>query len=302
MISSRSLCATSAGVRTSSSPATLVANAAPGVPFAVLGLTGSSRSGGLLTVLLQRFGRGVRSASQLEARCGVRCLAVCPRLPRSMAGQSRPHEYLLQRPFSAYAESLRALRLALAQAGHDRAPQVIQVTSALPEEGKTALAFSLAAALAQTGRRVLLFELDLRRPSIAGRSWANGGPPAGQPGSLFSKVRHDERTGVDLIPVGKAPDDAAAILCSGALTDAVRRLRRRYDHVVVDSAPVLGLNDAKIVARLVDATILAVRWRATPLATVRAAIDELRDVPAPLRGAVITQADGDRQPWDGYGG
>jgi Mrp family chromosome partitioning ATPase len=268
----------------------------------VLGLTGSSRSGGLLAVLLQRFGRGVRSASQLEARCGVRCLEVCPRLPRTMAGQDRPQEYLLQRPFSAYAKSLRALQLALLEAQHDRPPQVIQVTSALPEEGRTTLAFSLAAALVQTGKRVLLFELDLRRPSIAERSWASCGAPADRPASLFSEVRHDERTGVDLIMVGKAPGDAEAILCSEALADTLQRLRRRYDHVVVDSGPVLGLSDAKIVSRLVDATILAVRWRSTPLATVRAAVDELREASAPLLGAVITQVNGDRQPWDGYGG
>ena len=83
----------------------------------MLGFTGSSLSGALLALLVERFGRGVRSASQLEARCGVRCLAVCPRLPRTMAGQNRPHEYLLQRPFSAYAESLRALQLALFRQG-----------------------------------------------------------------------------------------------------------------------------------------------------------------------------------------
>jgi Mrp family chromosome partitioning ATPase len=244
----------------------------------------------------------VRSASQLEARCGVPCLAVCPRLPRTMAGQDRPHEYLRQRPFSAYAKSLRALQLALCEAQHDRPPQVIQLTSAIADEGRTTLAFSLAAALAQTGRRVLLFELDLRRPSIAGRSWANGGPPTGQLATLFSEVRHDERTGVDLILVTNVPNDAQAILSSKALADTMQRLRGRYDHVVADSAPVLGLSDAKIVSRLVDATILAVRWRSTPLATVRAAIEQLREVPAPLRGAVITQADGERQSWDGYGG
>jgi polysaccharide biosynthesis transport protein len=265
----------------------------------MLRLTGSSLSGALLAHLVERFGRGVRSASQLEARCSVRCLAVCPRLPRSMAGQNRPHEYLLQRPFSAYAESLRALRLALSQAGHDRAPQVIQVTSALPEEGRTTLAFSLGAALVQAGKRVLLFELDLRRPSIAARSWANGGAPADRSPSLFSEVRHDERTGVDLILVGRVPDDAASILSSEPLIDAMQRLRRRYDHVVADSAPVLGLSDAKIVARLVDATILAVRWRSTSSAVVRAAIDQLHDISAPLLGAVITQVDADRQPWDG---
>jgi polysaccharide biosynthesis transport protein len=274
-----------------------------GVRFsAMLGLTGSSLSGALLAFLARRFSRGVRSASQLEARCGVPCLAVCPRLPRAMAGQERPHEYLLQRPFSAYAKSLRALQLALLEARHDRSPQVIQLTSAMPDEGRTTLAFSLAAALVQTDKRVLLFELDLRRPSIAQRAWASSGAPAEQPTSLFSDVRHDARTGVDLILVGKTPGNVQAILSSEALADTVQRLRRRYDHVVVDSAPVLGLSDAKVVSRLVDATILAVRSQSTPTAAVLAAIDELRKVSAPLLGAVIAQADGERQSWDGYGG
>ena len=93
-------------------------------------------------------------------------------------------------------------------------------------------------------------------PSARGRV---AGAPADRPGSLFSEVRHDERTGVDLILVEKVPDDASAILSSEVLADTVQRLRRRYDHVVVDSAPVLGLSDAKVVSRLVDATILAVR-------------------------------------------
>jgi succinoglycan biosynthesis transport protein ExoP len=268
----------------------------------MLGFPGSSLSAALLAFLARRFSRGVQSASQLEARCGLRCLAVCPCLPRTMAGRDRPHEYLLQRPFSAYAKSLGALQLALCEAQHDRPPQVIQVTSAVPDEGRTTLAFSLAAGLVQTGRRVLLFELDLLRPSIAQRSRASCGAPADRPGALFSEVRRDERTGVDLILVSKAPGNAQAILSSKALADTVQRLRRRYDHVVVDSAPVLGLSDAKVVSRLVDATILAVRWRSTPSAVVRAAIDELQKAPAPLLGAVITQADGDRQPWNGYGG
>ena len=268
----------------------------------MLGFIGSSLSGALLALLVEQFGRGVRSARQLEARCGVRCLVVCPRLPRTMVSQNRPHDYLLQRPFSGYAASLRALQRALFEAQHDRPPQVIQVTSAVSDEGKTTLAFSLAAALAQTGKRVLLFELDLHRPSIAQRASADPGAPADRPASVFSEVRHDDRTGVDLILVRKAPNNAQTILSSEALADTVQRLRRRYDHVVVDSAPVLGVEDARIVSRLVDATILAVRAQSTSSAVVRAAIDELHDVSAPLLGAVITQADGDRRPWAGYGG
>ena len=183
--------------------------------------------------------------------------------------------------------------------------------SAIPHlgAGYTGIMFTLSPVI------TLVFSilLGVRRPNPAGVIGIGVGfvgaamvaltrGEAGQPASLFSEVRHDERTGVDLILVGKAPGDAQAILSSEALADTMQRLRHRYDHVVADSAPVLGLRDTKVVARLVDATIIAVRSQSTPTAAVRAAIDELREASAPLRGAVITQADGDRQPWDGYGG
>ena len=270
--------------------------------FALFGFTGSSLIGVLLAFLLERSDRGIRSARQLEASSDLACLAVCPRLPRTALRQGRPaHEYLLERPLSGYAESMRALQLALRQAQGGRLPNVIQVTSALPGEGKTTLAFSLAASLAQDGRRVLLFELDLRRARSAEHSWSTAAAPAGQPAPLFSEVRHDQRTGIDLILVGQPAGDAHTILSSAALADAMRRLRRRYDHVVVDSAPLLGLRDGELVARLVDATILAVRWQSTSVQMVRDATNALRSASAPLRGAVVTQAEFDRRAPYGYG-
>jgi uncharacterized protein involved in exopolysaccharide biosynthesis/Mrp family chromosome partitioning ATPase len=270
--------------------------------FALFGFTGSSLMGVLLAFLLERSDRGIRSARQLEASSDLACLAVCPRLPRTALRQGRPaHEYLLERPLSGYAESMRALQLALRQAQGGRLPKVIQVTSALSGEGKTTLAFSLAASLAQDGRRVLLFELDLRRARSAERSCSTAAAPAGQPAPLFSEVRHDQRTGIDLILVGKPVRDAHTILSSAALAEAVRRLRRRYDHVVVDSAPLLGLRDGELVARLVDATILAVRWQSTSVQMVRDATNALRSASAPLRGAVITEAQFDRRAPYGYG-
>jgi Mrp family chromosome partitioning ATPase len=74
----------------------------------------------------------------------------------------------------------------------------------------------------------------------------------------------------------------------------MRRLRRRYDHVVVDSAPLLGLSDSKFVSSLVDATVLVICGQSTPLDLVREAIKELRAASAPLLGAVMTQVELDR--------
>jgi polysaccharide biosynthesis transport protein len=290
--------------------AQIVARAAPpsapssrGLPFfAAFGFVGSSFLGVLLALLADRLDRGLHSARQLQVLFGLACLATCPRLPRSARSRGMSaHDYLVARPRSRYAESIRSLQLAMRGASDEGLPQVIQVTSSIPDEGKSTLAFSLATSLAQNGARVLLFELDLRRPCVLKRSWA---ATAGGIGAtpLFSELRHDPKTGIDLILVVKPPGNPQAVLTSRDLADAVRRLRQHYDHIIVDSAPLLGLSDSKLLTKLVDATVLVVRWQSTFSELVRDALDELRMVQAPLLGAVITQVDLERQARYGYGG
>jgi capsular exopolysaccharide synthesis family protein len=275
----------------------------PGVGFfAAFGFVGSSLLGMLLALVSDRFDRGLRSAQQLQASFGLACLATCPRLPRAIGRVGGSvHDYLLDRPRSAYAESLRSLQLAIRNAQDEGLPKVLQVTSSVANEGKTTLACSLAASLAQTGARVLLFELDLRRPSIMRRFWARSADEPG-PTPLFCELRHDQRTGVDLILVGKPPSNPQAVLTSEDLADLMRRVRRRYDHIVLDSAPLLGLSDSKFLIDLADGILLVIRWQRTTSDLVREALDELRLMSAPLLGAVLTRVDFERQARYGYGG
>jgi succinoglycan biosynthesis transport protein ExoP len=253
----------------------------------------------VLALLSDRFDHGLRSAQQLPACFGLPCLATCPRLPRSIGGTV--HDYLLDRPRSAYAESLRSLQLALRNAQGEGLPKVIQVTSSVADEGKTTLACSLATSLAQNGARVLLFELDLRRPSIMRRFWTSSDAAAGRT-PLFSELRHDERTGVDLILVANPPSNPQVVLTSEDLADVMRRLRGRYDHIIIDSAPLLGLSDSKFLIDLADGIVLVIRWESTTSDLVSEALGELRGISAPLLGAVLTQVDFDRQVRYGYGG
>jgi hypothetical protein len=121
--------------------------------FAVSGFVGSSLIGVLLALLVERSNRGIRSARQLGAQFGLPCRAVCPRLPCAVARQgTRAHEDLLERALSA--ESMRALQLALREPQHDRLPQVVQVTSAVPDEGQTTLASALPRRSLKSGKRV----------------------------------------------------------------------------------------------------------------------------------------------------
>lgn len=263
--------------------------------FAVFGFVSSSLVGVLVALLAERLDRRVRDAAQLQARVGLRCLATCPRVPRSHIRRGKAaHEYLIERPRSHYTESMRSLQLALRGAPGAGVPKVIQLTSSVPDEGKTTLALSLATSLAQTGARVLLFELDLHRPSLLKRLGSHGDDVAAST-PLFSELRHDPRTGVDLILVSHPPRHPEAVLASPDLADVMRRLRRRYDHIVVDSAALLGASASRLPSELVDAIILAVRWQSTSVDLIRDARDELRRRSAPLLGAVLTQVDLDRQ-------
>jgi polysaccharide biosynthesis transport protein len=166
------------------------------------------------------------------------------------------HRYLLERPLSAYAESLRSLQLAMRCLQYDRLPQVIQLTSSVPDEGKTSLAsgcLTCARRQARAAVRAGPAPAEHRGPGRGGRGRRD------RPAPLFSEVRHDGRSGLDLILVRRPPSNPQAILTSDALARALRHLRQRYDHVIVDSPPLLGLSDSKFVASLVDATLLVIR-------------------------------------------
>jgi Mrp family chromosome partitioning ATPase len=156
--------------------------------------------------------------------------------------QNKRRIVMLQ-PESAIAEQFRSLRARIDALAKTRPLRTLAVTSALPEEGKTMAAISLAAVSAmQLGLRVVLVECDLREPTIAA---ALG-------------LRLD--AGV------------TELLGEGA---PLEQLAERYDRVILDLPPTLGLPDAKIVSGLCDGTIFVVRADATPQADIESALDVL---------------------------
>ena len=130
-----------------------------------MGFTASLMLGTLLALLMERFDSGLRSARQVEQTLGLPALGLVPRLERLRRGQ-KPHQYLLAKPLSAYAESIRAIYTSLQLSNVDDPPRVVLVTSSLPQEGKTTLAVSLCTFAATSGQRVVLIDVDLRHPNV----------------------------------------------------------------------------------------------------------------------------------------
>jgi Mrp family chromosome partitioning ATPase len=256
--------------------------------------------GCFIAVLRERLDHALRGESEITAALGLRCAGLVPRVrPRH---QMRLHEYLLSHPFSHYAEAIRSLVATTHLRPADRANKVILVTSSLPGEGKTTLAVSLATYTAKLGYRVLLVDLDLRKPGIlrafGGKDQdATSIPPKQGPLSEAS-VQHLPGLNLDYLPVRRNRSlDPVALFARADIANSLDILRGRYDCIVIDSAPLLAITEARLLAAMADRILFVVKSGSTRYEEACAALDMLRNGgfldrdSAALASVVINQAD-----------
>jgi exopolysaccharide transport family protein len=274
------------------------------VLFGAVGFTASMMLGTLLALLLERLDSGLRSARQVEQVLDLPALGLVPMLERMKRGQ-KPHQYLIAKPLSAYAESIRAIYTSLQLSDVDNPPKVVLVTSALPQEGKTTLALSLATFAARSAQRVLLIDLDLRHPSV--QRELGSSPPhgfveyMGGEKHLDEIIFHDEETGLDYLPVKRQTANPTDLLGSQKMRLLMEELRSRYDYVVIDSAPLLGVTDTKVASVLADKVVFASQWEKTSAETARNGLAHLHEARASVSGVVLTQVDVRKHAHYGYG-
>jgi capsular exopolysaccharide synthesis family protein len=192
-------------------------------------------------------------------------------------------------PSSIVGEELRLISARIQDLSRQRGARCLALTSPLPGEGKSTLSLGLAAALArQPGRRVLLLEVDLRRPSL---TQALGLPPSAGLGEwLHARVgkiplRVVEPFGFSVLVAGQAELEQPEILGSRRMESLLRVARSQFDIVVLDAMPLVPVTDATIMQDLVDGFILVVRHRATPRDAVQQGLAKLH--PGRVLGVVM---------------
>jgi capsular exopolysaccharide synthesis family protein len=260
--------------------------------FGLIGFTVSLMFGSLLAFLIDGLDRRVRSGAAIEREFGINVLGVLPLISGREARQ-RPAQYIAERPFSGFAEAARSIVTSLRMADQGAAASVLMVTSALPEEGKTTLSISLAAGAANAGLKVLLIDLDLRRPTLEERvaeAPVEGGLIDFLNGTLPRErlIQHEPKSGIDFIAVGPPPHNPLELLQSPKLSRLIEGARREYDQIIIDCAPILAVTDARVATRLADRIILATRWRHTGSDAVGGALRVLLGVRAEIAGCVLT--------------
>lgn len=207
------------------------------------------------------------------------------------------HLVSLLHPASFPAEPYRALRHLVEQLHRTAQLSIVAVSSASTGEGKTTTAINLAGTLAQApDSRVLLVDADLRKSSIA-RYLALG--DAGGPGlvdaildanlGLDDVISRQSAFNLDVLPVGTLPPAPYEVLKSPRLGDLLEEARRRYDYVVLDTAPLVPVPDSRLIGKWVDGFLLVVAAHKTPRKLLAEALNLLD--PAKLVGLVFNEDD-----------
>jgi polysaccharide biosynthesis transport protein len=282
-----------------------------------IGLLGGLGLGLGLGLFRELMDRVFRTSDQIESTLGLPCVSLVPALradksstskapawdpdhdtpQRKISSSSTFHRTVIGKPLSRYAESIRAIKLAIDLNPGKASNQVIGITSALPNEGKTTIAASLAQLISHSGKSVIVVDCDLRNPSLTASLAANA--TAG----IIDVVSHgrqidetiwrDPKTNLAFLPAySRTPVlHSSEMLATDSMRKLFDQLRSTYDYVIVDLPPLTPLVDVRSTTSFIDCFVLVVAWGQTKVDVVKHALHTAPNIHECLIGAVLNKTD-----------
>ena len=252
--------------------------------------------GALAAFALEQIDEAIADPEDVERRLGVPLLGSVPKVDGIT-----PKEALLDRK-SDLVDAYIAVQTNLAFTTEHGVPRSFSVTSTRPAEGKSTTALALATTLARSQRRVILVDGDMRSPSVhhlggVDHDYGLSNFLSGQD-NLDAMIFNMADLGISAMSAGPIPPNAAELLTGTRLSVLIERLLERYDHVVIDSPPVMGLADAPLIAGRVEGVIYAVESHGIRSTMVKTALNRLAN--AHVIGGVLTKFEA-RKAHYGYG-
>ncbi|HEY7116930.1 MAG TPA: polysaccharide biosynthesis tyrosine autokinase [Tepidisphaeraceae bacterium] len=249
--------------------------------------------------------QSLRSTEDVTATLGVQMLGSVPHMPGPQSPLAQGRKVELE-PAGDVAETYRTIRTGVFFGTPERESRTILVASPAPGDGRSTVASNLAIAMAQAGKRVLLLDADFRRP-VQHRIFEI------RPGTGLSSViaGHEpvekaiQPTGVkglDILPAGPVPANPSELLNSPSFGELLEELSVRYEHVVLDSPPVMAVADARILAAMCSVSVLVLRAATTTRRAATHAKGALHSVGAHLLGVVVNDVPRARDKYGEYGG
>lgn len=266
----------------------------PNPPFLLISATlGGLTLGVMLAFFRENYASGINSPEELESILGTSLISTIPyhkKTGKDANGEGGALvDLIVNQPYSAFAESIRRIRVAIDQsirrlkgsAGSMASATVILVTSADAGEGKTTLALSLARAYALSGRSTVLVDANVRRPGVHKMSGLQLSKTlanylAGTNVDLASVLQIDKASGARIVTGLHQAETSDHRMFSGEMfSPLLTDVGKSFDVVVIDTPPVGSVVDALYLAQHADIVVTVVRWHTTPQRDVRAAQREI---------------------------
>jgi capsular exopolysaccharide synthesis family protein len=248
----------------------------------------------------------LRGAEDIRTLLGLPVLGIVPMVASGKRERANFGQAVALEPMGEVAEAYRTIRTAVYFGVPDGGAKRLLVTSPLPSDGKSTMISNLAIAMAQAGQRIALLDCDFRKPTqhrifdvssevglssvVAGRA------------KVEEALRATNVPNLDLLPCGPIPPNPAELLNSEAFADLLDRLAEKYDHVLIDSPPVMAVTDARILGAICDLTILVLRAEKSTRSVSQAACQSLISVGAQILGAVVNGVPKNRAKYGAYSG
>lgn len=262
-----------------------------------------------LAVLIERLDNTVKSSHETEAKLEVPTVGIVHKT--KVKRDQRIERLFLEDSSTPFAEDIRTLRSGVLLSALDSPQKTVLITSALPEEGKSTIAANLALALSHV-KKTLLIDADMRRPQI--------GPILGAPNNTpgLSNLVVGELTAekcifpvkgsnLFVLPSGRVPANPLELLSSNRFVEVLETLKRSFEAIVIDAAPVQMVSDPLVIAQVATTVLFVVKADDTPYPVARQGIKRMRRVNAHILGAVLNQLDAEKADkyygeYSGYGG
>lgn len=267
----------------------------------LIGLFLGGIMGVLIAMLIEKLDVGFCSLENFEKVSAYVGLGLVP----CLKNEEDCITYAIRRLHSEFSESLRAVMVGIHYSNTLNPPKVIMVTSSVTGEGKSLLTLSMARLAAQSGKKVLLIDADMRRPSqahyleISHKHTLHDYLEGGQ--SLDKVKYQDKLSGMDVILSDHDTQYSQELLSTERMHKLIEQSKKGYDFVFIDTPPIAAVADALVMATMVDTTLFVCQWNKTPRPVVLSVLKKLRDCKVRVAGLVLNNVDMEKGSEYGYG-